>query len=86
MPDREAELLDFLEGELGPGRIAVETEGPEGEIAVLRVPPAALPRLLEAGLRGRVVERARAAGYRYAAVDLGGEAGPAGGAGPRGEA
>lgn len=66
----EAGLRAFLARELADGRVAVEAEGPEREIAVVRVPAPLLPRLLDAGLRARVVERARRAGYRYAAVEL----------------
>lgn len=69
-PDPAAELRAFVAGELGDPRVAVEGDGPEDEVAVVRVPAALLPRMLEPGLRRRVVERARAAGYRYAAVEL----------------
>lgn len=62
-------LRAFLEGELGTGRVRVEAEGPEGEIAVLRVPGDLLAAVLEPRRRARVVERARREGFRYAALD-----------------
>lgn len=55
--------------EVGPRpSVAVHPEGPEGEIAAIEVPTSLLPRMLEPGLRERLVERARSLGYRYAAV------------------
>lgn len=68
-------LRGFLERELGDGRVVVEGAGPEDEIAVVRVPASLLPRMLEGGFRERVVERARSAGYRYAAVEVTGDGG-----------
>ena len=41
-----------------------------GDTARIEVPVADLPRLLQAGIRGRVVEGLKAAGYRSVAVDL----------------
>lgn len=55
---------------LEAGRVRVEAAGREGEIAVLLVPSEALPALLRDEVRREVVERARAAGYDHAAVDL----------------
>lgn len=69
-PKDAVALRAFVEEELGDPSVAVEAEGPEGEIAVLRVPAALLGPLLEPGLREEIVRRARQAGFRYAAVDL----------------
>lgn len=69
-PRGPAALRAFVEKELGDPSVAVEADGPEGEIAVLRVPAALLAPLLEPGLREEVVRRARQAGFRYAAVEL----------------
>jgi pyridinium-3,5-biscarboxylic acid mononucleotide sulfurtransferase len=41
-----------------------------GDVARIEVAPEALPRLLVAALRERVVREIRAAGYRYVALDL----------------
>ncbi len=41
-----------------------------GEVARLEVPASDLARLVEAGVRERVVEGVKAAGYRYVALDL----------------
>lgn len=41
-----------------------------GEVARVEVPLADLPRLLEAGVRDRLVAALKAAGYRFVAVDL----------------
>jgi len=55
---------------LGAHQLVVEAGGREREIAVLRVPAAALEALLDPEVRSEIVERARAAGFRHAAVDL----------------
>jgi len=55
---------------LGTGQLVVEADGPGREIAVVRVPAAALDVLLDPEVRAEIVERARAAGFRHAAVDL----------------
>ncbi len=75
-PEAALRLEAALRAELGSRRIRVEPDGPEAEIAVLRVPPDLIPRLLEPARRARVVARARAEGFRYAALDLALEAGP----------
>lgn len=78
--DRTGGLARRLAGRLGldPRHVRVEAAGLEGEVAVVTVPRAALPALLDAAVRLEVVERARAAGFRHAAVDLA-LGGPAGG-------
>lgn len=63
-------LRDFVSGRLGTRRVEVRAAGPEGEIALLRVPAETLDRLLAPGVRETIVERARAEGFRYAALDL----------------
>jgi len=67
-----AELEQLLARRLGlpRGCAAVEPGGREGEIAVVRVPADAVGRLLRSGLREELVGRARAAGFRHAALDL----------------
>jgi hypothetical protein len=67
-----AGLEEMVRDRLGlrPEESAVEACGPGGEIAVFHVPAAALEKLLEQGLREEIVRRARAEGFRYAAVDL----------------
>lgn len=62
-------LRTFLQRELGTRRVRVEAEGPEGEIAVLRVPEDLFAGVLEPRRRARVVELARREGFRYAALD-----------------
>ncbi|HKK28058.1 MAG TPA: hypothetical protein VKB18_08240 [Gemmatimonadota bacterium] len=52
------------------GRVRVEAAGRDGEIAVLVIPAEALSALLRDEVRREVAERARAAGYDHAAVDL----------------
>lgn len=78
-PDTEAairRLRERVQRALGSRRVRVEADGPEGEIAVIRVPSDLARRLLEPATRTRVVELARAEGFRYAALDLGMEEGP----------
>ena len=41
-----------------------------GEVARIEVPLADLPRLLEPGVRERLVEGLKALGYRFVSVDL----------------
>lgn len=73
--DRAAALAE-LEGRLAerlglrPGQLAVEADGRDGEIAVVRVPSGALESLLDPAVRSEIVQRARAAGFRHAALDL----------------
>ncbi len=55
---------------LAPTQVRIEADGPGDEIAVVRVPAAALGALLAAGVRTEIVERAHAAGFRHAALDL----------------
>lgn len=57
---------------LEPGRleVGVGTGGRQGEIAVVRIPAHLLGGLLRPGVRAELVEAARAAGFRHAAVDL----------------
>ena len=58
-----------LLAERGIAGATVSPEGPEGEIAAIRLPSDALAAILDAGpeLAGAV----RALGFRYVAVDLG---------------
>lgn len=69
-PEASGRLEALLRRELGSRRARVEAEGPEREIAVLRVPPDLVPALLEPGRRARIVAEARRQGFRYAALDL----------------
>jgi pyridinium-3,5-biscarboxylic acid mononucleotide sulfurtransferase len=48
-----------------------DPDGPEGEIGVVRVPAEGTAALLEPDTRERTVRRAREAGFRYAALELG---------------
>lgn len=66
----EADLLAVLRDALDGAPVAVEPAGPEGEIAVVSVGPDRLARLLDPGVRRRVAEAARRAGYRHAAADV----------------
>lgn len=69
-PDASRRLEEFAADLLGTGRVAVETAGPEGEIAVLRVPEGLLGAVLGPGPRARICQKARRLGYEYAALDL----------------
>ncbi|MFQ5888416.1 MAG: hypothetical protein ACE5JR_00035 [Gemmatimonadota bacterium] len=55
---------------LGTRRVEVEAGGDEGKIAVIRVGPSVVHRLLAPSVREAVVARARAVGFRYATLDL----------------
>lgn len=68
--DRDG-LADRLRTLLRLEALEVTAEGAEGEIAVVRVRPDELPGLMEGPTRERIVEEAKEAGFRYAAVDLG---------------
>lgn len=63
-------LREFVVRKLGTRRVEVVPAGPEDEIAVLRVAPGSVARLLLPAVRSAVVERAREEGFRYAALDL----------------
>ncbi|HKK08375.1 MAG TPA: hypothetical protein VKA44_05765 [Gemmatimonadota bacterium] len=63
-----SDLQRRLDASAGPVR--VEAAGRDGEVAVLVVGPGALAVLLRPDVRREVAERARAAGFRHAAVDL----------------
>lgn len=70
-PREAAERLrEFVVERLGTRRVTVGPAGPEDEIAVVRVPPDLLARLLLPENRSAVVDRAREEGFRYAALDL----------------
>ncbi|MFQ5689934.1 MAG: ATP-dependent sacrificial sulfur transferase LarE [Gemmatimonadota bacterium] len=59
-----------IEREPAPPGLELEAEGPEGEIAVLRVPDSRLREILRPGRRARMADRVRTEGFRHAAVDL----------------
>jgi hypothetical protein len=65
-----AAAAERLLAERGLSGARVTAEGPDGEIAAIRLPEGALPGVLAAADSG-VAEAIRALGFRYVAVDLG---------------
>lgn len=63
-------LEAFVRAALGSSDPEVEAAGPEDEIAVLRVPPSLVPRVVEAETRRAVAREARRLGFRHSALDL----------------
>jgi uncharacterized protein len=64
--DRVAEAEEYLRG-LGLEELRVRSHGP---VARIEVPAAQIERLAEAGTRGGIVERLKALGFTYVAIDL----------------
>jgi uncharacterized protein len=64
--------VDAAENAVREAGIAICRVRHHGDVARIEVPLEALARLTEPGVRERIVTGVRAAGYRYAALDLGG--------------
>lgn len=60
--------------EHGVAGAGVRAGGPDGEIALLSAPHADWERLLDPASGAAIVERIRALGFRYVALDLGQDA------------